>query len=1390
MSTTFANLLTLTGAFDFNGTALNINFGGNNTVGTTMEVTNSGLFTTANGANLTIGTEFVQNGAGLNSLGGNLASTNDGVAFATGVTLSNGITMTTGLGALDDIVFSSTLDGLAAGAQSLGLTAGAGNITFNQAVGGTRLGAVTVTSAGTVLASSTFNANSYTQAVGTVATTFTGVIDLTTFFDFNGTALSINGTAVANQVGTTMDVTNAGLFTTAVGANLTVGNQFTQDGAGLNSLGGDIDSTNDGISFDTELTLTNDILMTTGEGAGDDIVFGAGITGTLFDLGLTAGTGGAITGTSVNINNLTLNSGASAAFTGAMTVNDLITTANNYTVSLTGTGNTFAQNVDFLNSGTVTLGNATADTFLFNGGLNFTGNASVNLAAAISSSGDVINFGAGGVTLLASSTVDTTNAGGTATGAAITFDSTLNGQAAGAQSLGLTAGAGNITFNQAVGGTRLGAVTVTSAGTVLASSTFNANSFLQSVGTVSTTFANLLTLTGAFDFNGTALNINFGGNNTVGTTMEVTNSGLFTTANGANLTIGTEFVQNGAGLNSLGGNLASTNDGVAFATGVTLSNGITMTTGLGALDDIVFSSTLDGLAAGAQSLGLTAGAGNITFNQAVGGTRLGAVTVTSAGTVLASSTFNANSYTQAVGTVATTFANLLTLTGAFNFTGTGLTIGGTGANLVGGSMTVTNAGAFTTGAGDNLTVGTEFIQNGAGLNSLGGNIASTADGIAFATAVTLSSGITMTTGEGAGDDIVFGAGITGTLFDLGLTAGTGGAITGTSVNINNLTLNSGASAAFTGAMTVNDLITTANNYTVSLTGTGNTFAQNVDFLNSGTVTLGNATADTFLFNGGLNFTGNASVNLAAAISSSGDVINFGAGGVTLLASSTVDTTNAGGTATGAAITFGSALNGTVLGSQTLGLTAGAGNITLTGAVGGTTPLGAVTVNSAENITALNSGNRFSGLVTIGSSQNTALYLNAFDNANLGSVVANQNFTLVSNDALTLNGVRGSGSLSGAQISGFSVGRLILNTGSIFIPADFNYPNIQNLSLSTSSGGISGDGVLTVPNLTLQSSGQTSLSGGNKINNIESIVTGAGLELVNSQNLSLNGIVQSAGNNVITVAGQLLNNTGSSTPFAGTTGSTTLRMLSPFVGGSLSPVAGFSGFTPGYNGVNPGAQNSIIYAVSPLTMFAPSGTVIAGVDLSGTQTGGGQLNTFFTGSDDLNWIISDFAKFNLPKVSSAGLEYTIYPKRVEPETRTLPDSTLSQLRKELGRPPTIEEINRREVSMRQSDRLRSGSILERSSLDSAEESNEPQENAKATTPSPIEGQVPQANQGPKKVVPTENSSFELAPPMASSQVLPDDSFQPNADDRAAVSELLVKERANAEVGLAIPVARSK
>jgi hypothetical protein len=397
-----------------------------------------------------------------------------------------------------------------------------------------------------------------------------------------------------------------------------------------------------------------------------------------------------------------------------------------------------------------------------------------------------------------------------------------------------------------------------------------------------------------------------------------------------------------------------------------------------------------------------------------------------------------------------------------------------------------------------------------------------------------------------------------------------------------------------------------------------------------------------------------------------------------------------------------------------------------------------------------------------------------------------NFSGVRNLSLTTAGT-GNFTSNGA----ITVQTLSMTTGSGDITANGAIA-VQTLSMTTGSGDITVNSAITAQTMNLDSGGSATLAVPNYIQNLgQTRVSAGGLNLKNAQGMNLTGavVLSNGGSANFEVAGQLVNYSGLSTPFAGTTGSTTLRMLSPFVGGSLSPVAGFSGFTPGYYGVNPGARNSIIYSVSPLTMFAPSGTVIAGVDLSGTQTGGGQLNTFFTGSNDLNWIVSDFEELSQPKVRSAGLEYTIYPKRVESEARTLPDSTLSQLRQELGRPPTIDEINRREVSMRQSDQLRSGSILERSSLDSAEESNELQENAKTTTPLPTEGQVPQANQVPNKTASPDSRAPEVLPPVASSGRLPSGSIQENGKGSETARELLMKERARAEVGLAIPVANT-
>jgi len=555
-------------------------------------------------------------------------------------------------------------------------------------------------------------------------------------------------------------------------------------------------------------------------------------------------------------------------------------------------------------------------------------------------------------------------------------------------------------------------------------------------------------------------------------------------------------------------------------------------------------------------------------------------------------------------------------------------------------------------------------------------------------------------------------------------------------------------------------------------------ANNLGGAAAGTLTIG--AAGDITSDGAVNLTGASGISTAGDVTTTGDVVNYNSA-TTLTGGVAVNSTS--GAPAGGAITFSSS----VTGNNNLTLSAG----------------------TANNINLVNPLNDFATLSVL-----SGVNLDVVDQNSLsfGSVNISGSFSALSGDNLTQAAgtaisVGTSTSLTAGNGSNILLGQLNTFSGAISVaassgilsnvtladttPIDLAGLSIgQNLNLT--AAGITQSGSWAVPGvLTVSSSlGSITLARNNLIGTLGSAQSVAGnFQLINQQSLNMSGPVTIDGNTVVTVAGQLVNNSGSSTPFAGTTGSTNLRMLSPFTGGSLSPVSGFAGFAVGYNGVNPGAQNTIIYSVSPLTMFAPSGTVIAGVDLSGTQTGGGQLNTFLTGSDDLNWIISDFGKFNLPKVSSAGLEYTIYPKRVEPETRTLPDSTLSQLRKELGRPPTIEEINKREVSMRQSDQLRSGSILERSSLDSAEERNEPQENAKTTTPMPTEGQVPQANQVPKNATSPDSKSLEALPPVASLGRLPSGSVQGDRKGAETAKEILLKERASAEVGLSIPVANT-
>ena len=101
--------------------------------------------------------------------------------------------------------------------------------------------------------------------------------------------MTVNGVG-DNTVGTNMDVNNGGLFTTDVGSNLLVVSFFDQFGTGANSIGGDIRSSTSFINFNSQVQLTNDVLMVSGQGVGDDISYGSTVDG-LFDLSVIAGNG-------------------------------------------------------------------------------------------------------------------------------------------------------------------------------------------------------------------------------------------------------------------------------------------------------------------------------------------------------------------------------------------------------------------------------------------------------------------------------------------------------------------------------------------------------------------------------------------------------------------------------------------------------------------------------------------------------------------------------------------------------------------------------------------------------------------------------------------------------------------------------------------------------------------------------------------------------------------------------------------------------------------------------------------------------------------------------------------------------------------------------------------
>jgi hypothetical protein len=200
------------------------------------------------------------------------------------------------------------------------------------------------------------------------------------------------------------------------------------------------------------------------------------------------------------------------------------------------------------------------------------------------------------------------------------------------------------------------------------------------------------------------------------------------------------------------------------------------------------------------------------------------------------------------------------------------------------------------------------------------------------------------------------------------------------------------------------------------------------------------------------------------------------------------------------------------------------------------------------------------------------------------------------------------------------------------------------------------------------------------------------------------------------AAQNFNNQAGSNPFTNRGGGRTLvysagqRFDTPY------NFAGLDGFGVAFGqayGSMPSSGNYLVY----------SSYADVGLD------NGWQYGSFFAGNSVSALmpygLFEDVNRLYQPKARSFNLEYMLYPDRVEPETRTLPAAMLGNLEQQFGRPPTLDEIQAREVAVREAAMAKKGAIMERSSFDPAIEEKDEEERAEGEKVENSDGGVPQA-----------------------------------------------------------------